>query len=470
MPEPLRLFNTRTRQVEDFRPLEAGLVRMYCCGPTVYNYAHIGNLRAYVFEDLLRRMLERAGYAVTHVMNVTDVGHLQSDADAGDDKMVLAARREKRSPWEIARYYEEVFLRHTEQLNVRRPTIICRATEHIPQMIQMIECLLRQGHAYVSGGNVYFDVTTFPAYTEFGQLQLDAQQATERVDVDERKRNPADFALWFSESKYPDQVMKWDSPWGVGFPGWHIECSAMASMYLGERIDIHCGGIDHIPVHHTNEIAQSEGCFGHRWVEYWLHGAFLVLESAKMSKSSGDFLHLDRLVADGFEPLDYRYLLLTAHYRAELKFSAEALAGAAEARRSLRNLVQDWRYAASRAGAPAAREDALSRQRAAFWAALADDLHVPKALAVAWTVAREATLHEAEKLALLLDFDQVFGLGLDDGGARGLTEAQAALIREREEARRRRDWATSDAIRDRLLAEGIMIKDRADGTDWSRVE
>ena len=469
MPESLRFFNTRTRQVEDFRPIEPGKVRMYCCGPTVYNYAHIGNLRTYVFEDLLRRTLERAGYAVTHVMNVTDVGHLQSDADAGEDKMVLAARREHRSPWEIARFYEETFLRHTDMLNVRRPHVICRATEHIPQMIAMIECLLARGHAYASGGNVYFDVSTFPAYPDLAQLQIDAQQATERVEADVRKRNPADFALWFSESKYPDQVMKWDSPWGVGFPGWHIECSAMASTYLGERLDIHCGGIDHIPVHHTNEIAQSEGCFGHRWVEVWMHGAFLVVDQAKMSKSSGEFLHLDRLVADGPDPLDYRYLLLTAHYRAELKFSPEALAAATEARRTLKNLVQDWRYAAARPDAPARRDEVVSRQRAAFWTALGDDLHLPRALAVAWAAARDAALHEGEKLALLQEFDEVFGVGLDGGSERGLTEAQAALIKEREEARRRRDWAMADAIRDRLLGEGIRIKDRADGTDWSRV-
>jgi cysteinyl-tRNA synthetase len=469
MPESLRLFNTRTRQVEDFRPIEPGAVRMYCCGPTVYNYAHIGNLRTYVFEDLLRRTLEAAGYAVTHVMNVTDVGHLQSDADTGEDKMVLATRREHRSPWEIARFYEDTFLRHTDMLNVRRAHVICRATEHIPQMIAMIECLIGRGHAYVSGGNVYFDVATFPAYPEFAQLQLEAQQATDRVEADERKRNPADFALWFSESKYPDQVMKWDSPWGVGFPGWHIECSAMASNYLGERLDIHCGGIDHIPVHHTNEIAQSEGCFGHRWVEYWLHAAFLV-DRGKMSKSSGDFLHLDRLVADGVEPLDYRYLLLTAHYRAELTYSPEALAAAAEARRTLRNLMQDWRYAAERQGAPAPRDEMVSRHRSAFWAALGDDLHLPKALAVAWAAARDPALHEGEKLALLREFDHVFGVGLDESEDRGLTEAQGALVREREDARRRRDWATADAIRDRLLAQGIRIKDRADGTDWSRVE
>jgi cysteinyl-tRNA synthetase len=439
---------------------------MYCCGPTVYDYAHIGNLRTYVWEDLLRRALDQAGYAVRHVMNITDVGHLQSDADTGEDKMLLATRRESRSPWEIARFYEDEFFRHCAMLNIQRPHVVCRATEHIPQMVAMIERLLAGGHAYVSGGNVYYAVATFPAYPELAQLQLGAQQATDRVEADSRKRDQADFALWFSESKFPDQVMKWDSPWGVGFPGWHIECSAMASAYLGERIDIHCGGIDHVNVHHTNEIAQSEGCFGHRWVEHWLHGAFLTLDQSKMSKSSGDFLHLDRLVAEGCDPLEYRYLILTAHYRAELSFSLEALKAAAEGLRTLRNLVHDWRYAAQGDGTASAA-DGVSRHRSAFWDALSDDLHLPRALAVAWAAARDSGLSAGDRLALLLEFDEIFGLGLARHGKIELTDAQAALIREREEARGRRDWATADALRDQLLAQGITVKDRRGGTDWS---
>src|SRR5262249_36050928 len=254
-------------RIEAFSPIDPPRVGMYCCGPTVYNHAHIGNLRTYVFEDLLRRTLELFGYSVVHVMNVTDVGHLQSDADTGDDKIEIAARREQKSPWDIARHYEMEYFRHADLLRIKRPTVVCRATEHIPEMIDVISRVIERGHAYVVDGNVYFEVATFPDYESFAGLDLQNQAATDRVEPDPRKRGPADFVLWFSQSKYPNQVMKWPSPWGVGFPGWHIECSAMSSKYLGEHFDIHCGGIDHVPVHHTNEIAQSEGCQGHRpWV------------------------------------------------------------------------------------------------------------------------------------------------------------------------------------------------------------
>ena len=302
---------------------------MYCCGPTVYDYAHVGNLRTYIFEDILRRTLELFGHSVVHVMNITDVGHLQSDADAGDDKMEVAARREQKSPWELARHYEAEFFRHTDLLRIKRPTVVCRATEHISEMIAMISRLIERGHAYVVQGNVYFDVATFPEYANFAGIDLQNQAATDRVEPDPRKRGPWDFVLWFSQSKYPNQVMKWPSPWGTGFPGWHIECSAMASKYLGDHFDIHCGGIDHIPVHHTNEIAQSESCYGSRWVNYWLHAEFLEVDEAKMSKSSGSFMHLDQLIEDGFTPLAYRYLLLTAHYRSKLRFSYESPQGSA---------------------------------------------------------------------------------------------------------------------------------------------
>jgi cysteinyl-tRNA synthetase len=308
-------------------------------------------------------------------------------------------------------------------------------------------------------------------YQDFGQLDLDAQQATDRVDLDPRKRDQADFALWFSESKFANQIMKWDSPWGVGFPGWHIECSALASHYLGEFIDIHCGGVDHIRVHHTNEIAQSEACFGHQWVNYWLHGAFLILDDSKMSKSSGEFLHLDRLVADGFSPLDYRYLLLTAHYRSELRFSYDALKAAAEALRTLRNLVYDWRKDSERkASGSGVPPEQVQHHSAAFWEAVSDDLHLPRALAVAWSAARDSSLQAEEKLRLLVGFDEVFGLGLGHLEPRVLSEGHATLIREREGARRRKDWILADAIRDQLLREGVRLKDRPDGTDWEVVD
>jgi cysteinyl-tRNA synthetase len=320
----LRIFNARTRRVEAFLPIDPSRVQMYCCGPTVYDYAHIGNLRTYVFEDILRRTLELFGYTVKHVTNITDVGHLQSDADAGDDKIEIAARREHKSPRDIARHYEDEFFRHADLMRIKRPTLVCRATEHIDEMIDMVSRLMKRGHAYVVDGNVYFEVATFPAYADFAGLDLQKQKATNRVELDPRKRDAADFVLWFSQSKYPNQVMKWPSPWGTGFPGWHIECSAMASKYLGEHFDIHCGGIDHIPVHHTNEIAQSECCHGRSWVNFWLHAEFLEIDKDKMSKSTHGFLQLDQIVADGFTPLDYRYLLLTAHYRSRLRFSYDS--------------------------------------------------------------------------------------------------------------------------------------------------
>ncbi len=294
---------------------------------------------------------------------------------------------------------------------------------------------------------------------------MDAQEATERAGADERKRNPADFVLWFGQSKYPNQIMKWDSPWGAGFPGWHIECSAMASEYLGETIDLHCGGIDHVPVHHTNEIAQSEGCFGHRWVETWLHGEFLVVDDAKMAKSSGDFLHLDRLVEAGYEPMDYRYLLLTGHYRARLSFSFEALDGARQSLKTLRNLAHDWSYAARDESGVRGGETAGWRAR--FRDALAIDLHVPNALAVAWKMARDPELRPAEKLALILEFDTIFGLGLAAAAqSRSLPDDLMDLIARREKARADKDWAAADALRDELRAKGVAIKDRPGGADW----
>ena len=465
-PLPIRLFNTATRAVEDFKPLQTGRVGIYACGPTVYNFAHIGNMRTYVFEDLLRRTLVGAGYEVNHVMNVTDVGHLQSDADAGDDKMMVAAARERKSPWDIARSYEEAFFRHSDMLNILRPHTVCRATDHIQEMIDFIADLVEKGFAYESGGNVYFEVSLFPRYADFAQLRLDDQQSTERVEADDRKRHQADFALWFSESKYPNQIMKWESPWGVGFPGWHIECSAMASKYLGERFDIHCGGIDHVPVHHTNEIAQSECRYGHKWANYWLHGEFLIVDDQKMSKSSGDILTIDTLSQAGYDPLDYRYLLLTAHYRNRITFSYDALDGARNAHRTLRNLVRDWRYESETSSGEAAAMDSYRKQ---FWAAVTDDLAIPKALRVAWAVARDQTLSSGGRRALLLEMDKVFGLDLDRVDARKLTNEEAVLIEERLAARAARDFKRADEIRDLLLERGIRLKDRKDGTDWESV-
>lgn len=470
-PATVLLYNTSTRRIEPLNPTESGRVRLYACGPTVYKHAHIGNLRTYVFEDVLVRMLGRAGYAVTHVMNVTDVGHLQSDADEGEDKMALSARQEQRSPWDIARYYESEFFRHAALLNIRRPHIVCRATEHIDEMIAMVRTLQDKGYAYESGGNVYFDIAKFPAYADFAGLQMEDLAPTERVEEDARKRQQADFVLWFSQSKFPNQVMQWDSPWGRGFPGWHIECSAMAGKYLGEQVDIHCGGVDHVRVHHTNEIAQSECCFGHRWVGHWFHCDFLELDRGKMSKSSGDVLTVDSLTGRGLDPLAFRYLVLTSHYRGSLRFSFDAMENAARSYAGLRRRVDEVR-AACAGDALAVHSVHADQQRGdahaqAFNDALLHDLRTPMALAVVWAVLKDDSLAPAQKLALVLDFDGVLGLGLDTcatasnaatrGG--GKTEEIAALQAARVTARAARDWAEADRLRALLVALGMDVRD-----------
>ncbi|MFP4484790.1 MAG: cysteine--tRNA ligase, partial [Spirochaetaceae bacterium] len=330
----LRLFNTLGRTVQTFIPIEEGKVGVYACGPTVYNFAHIGNLRAYVFEDELRRTLEYLGYEVEHVMNVTDVGHLTDDADEGEDKIIRSAREQGKSVWEIADFFTEAFFNDVDRLNIRRPTVVCRATAHIQQMIDLIKRIEDAGYTYHAGGNVYFDTAKFPNYGELALLERQQDQES-RVEADPNKKHPRDFVLWFTRSKFERQAMVWDSPWGRGYPGWHIECSAMSMHYLGEHFDIHCGGVDHIPVHHTNEIAQSEAATGRKWVNYWLHNEFLVMDTGKMSKSKGNFVTLSTLEEEGYEPLDYRYFLLGGHYQTQLMFTVDAMNGARNARRRL---------------------------------------------------------------------------------------------------------------------------------------
>jgi cysteinyl-tRNA synthetase len=458
----LSLFNTLSRQIELFKPIEPGQVSLYTCGPTVYNYAHIGNLRTYIFEDILRRALEKFGYQVNHVMNITDVGHLESDADAGDDKMALASKREQKSPWDIARYYEEAFFKDCAALNLKRPTLVCRATEHIAEMQAMVSKLLENGLAYVVDGNVYFRIAKFPDYAKLSKRNLDELLEGARVDIDNRKESPLDFVLWFSQSKFPNQIMQWDSPWGRGFPGWHIECSAMASKYLGEHIDIHCGGVDHISVHHSNEIAQSEGCFGHQWVNTWMHGEFLVLDKGKMSKSSGSFLTLKTLEEQGFEPLHYRYFCLGAHYRSQLFFSYEALQGAKNAFESLKNRVISWRLDPQKGTHPEKATIYLKE----FNEALANDLDMPVALSVLWEMAKDTSIGSKAQLELINQFDHVLGLGVGNFQKAQLSDELMLIVKERETARSNKDWAKADELRKELLNRGICLKDSASGTDW----
>lgn len=468
MDRRITLFNTLGRKEMLFEPIEPGKVRLYTCGPTVYNYAHIGNLRTYISEDLLKRMFMYFGYEVNHVMNVTDVGHLTSDADTGEDKMTVGARREGKTVWEVARFYEAAFFEDARSLNILPPTTVARATEHIPEIIALIQRLIDNGYAYFAGGNVYFSVDKFPDYGKLASLRLEEQQAGARVDVDPNKKNPYDFVLWFTESKFPNQEMKWDSPFGVGFPGWHIECSAIASKYLGERIDIHCGGTDHIPVHHTNEIAQSEAAFGHQWVNYWFHVEFLIDKQGKMSKSTGGFLTLSELEKRGFSPADYRYFCLQGHYRTPLQFSWEALSAAQNALSNLKSLYMGWLQEGAE-GLPEDSEPTDEQARAyqeEFESAIASDLNVPQALGVVWKMAKDQALPSAEKRKLLFRFDKVLGLGVSAWKSHQLPDELRRLIEEREAARKRRDFATADELRGRLARAGVILRDTPEGTKW----
>ena len=468
----VRLYNTMSRSVEDFVPIKDGEAGLYCCGPTVYNYAHIGNLRTYIFEDLLHRTLEMAGYKVRHVMNITDVGHLTGDGDDGEDKMSKSARESGRSVWDIAKFYTDAFFRDEADLNIIRPDVVCRATDHIKSMISIIRRLEEGGHTYISGGNVYFSIDTIDDYGKLARLNLDELKEGARIEVDSNKRNPKDFVLWFTNSKFKDQVMVWPSPWGVGYPGWHIECSAMSSEYLGEHFDIHCGGIDAIPVHHTNEIAQSEAAFGHKpWVNYWCHGEFLLNDRGKMSKSDGGFLTLSVLKDRGYDPLDYRYFCLTGHYRSQLKFSFESLDQARSARETLVRRVAQFK--ASGEAAQQLSEKAQGYLEA-FRQSMANDLKAPQALAVLWQAVRDQEIPDAEKLSLVLSMDSILGLSLDRIAPAGAGDAEIPaealqLLEERKSAKAARDWARADAIRDQLAAMGFKVLDTGAGAKLERL-
>ncbi len=461
----LRLYNTLGREMQEFKPINEKEVGLYCCGPTVYNYAHIGNLRTYVFEDLLRRTLEYAGYNVNHVMNVTDVGHLTGDADDGEDKMEKSARETGQSPDEIALFYTDAFFKDIDRLNITRPKTACVATKHIGNMIALIKRLEAGGFTYISGGNVYFDTEKFSRYGELALLDRQNLKAGARIAVDGNKKNPADFVLWFTNSKFENHLMQWKSPWGEGYPGWHIECSAMSMKYLGESFDIHCGGIDHIPIHHTNEIAQSEAATGKKWVNFWIHGEFLLMDKQKMAKSAGNFLTLQTLIDNGYEPLDYRYFCLGGHYRSQLVFNFESLDAARNARKNLNDRITELKTASE----PAAIAG-LSGESAAIMArfneTLMSDLNAPKALAEMWQMLKNKDIPDSEKLGMALEMDKVLGLQLDriEAADAELTPDEAALVQEREAARMNKDWIKADELRDKLLELGIEIKDTADGT------
>ncbi|WP_426573761.1 cysteine--tRNA ligase [Aquihabitans sp. McL0605] len=469
----IHLYDTRRRAVVPFEPLVPGHVGIYTCGPTVYAPQTLGNMRSQFTPDLLRRVLIASGLAVTFVTNITDVGHLTSDADDGDDKMEKTAKAQGISAADVAAHWTEQWATDRRRLGMLEPDVRPAASEHIAEQIAMVQELEAQGRTYVIDDGVYFDVATFPAYADFAGLDLDELEATGRVDNSD-KRHPADFALWKLSPAGSTRLQEWDSPWGVGFPGWHIECSAMATKYLGDRFDIHTGGVDHIRVHHTNEVAQSECSLGvHPWVSVWVHTEFLDLKGRKISKSAGDVLLVDTLVDEGIEPLAFRYFLLQAHYRQQQEFTFDGVRAAGTALRRLVHHAVVARDAVD--GATDGDDPARTTPfREAFWGFLADDLNSPRALSVASTVARSTELTDADRWSLLADFDRALGFGLADAtdpeqsGDESADPRIAALLAERTAARAAKDWAEADRIRDVLAAEGLEVVDTPDGPQARR--
>ncbi|MGH0053511.1 MAG: cysteine--tRNA ligase [Sphaerochaetaceae bacterium] len=468
---PVFLYNTMSRSLEAFQPIHDKEVGLYSCGPTVYNYAHIGNLRTFLFEDLLKRTLLASGFQVNHVMNITDVGHLTGDGDEGEDKIEKMAHKAHKSVWEIAQFYTDAFFKDYNALNMIRPNVVCKATDHIQQMIDLITRLEKKGHTYVSGGNVYFSIDSIPDYGKLARLDLDSLKTAVREDVssDDNKQNPKDFVLWFTKSKHGEQAMMWDSPWGRGFPGWHIECSAMSMYYLGETFDIHCGGIDAIPVHHTNEIAQSEAATGKEWVKYWMHGEFLLDETGKMSKSKGEFLTLDLLKRKGYDAMDYRYYCLGGHYRSQLKFSFEALDTARNARRNVQDRIQGLLKLGAKE-VPLENKKAL-HYRETFLEHLQHDLNSPRGLADLWGVLKDEELNPDEKYSLILFFDHVLGLKLSSIEAPKQEQYPSevlVLLEKRLQAKKDKDWSLADSLRSELDEMGYLVKDTPTGSSLEK--
>ena len=462
----IRLYNTFTRTKEELRPLEGGTVRIYSCGPTVYRYVHIGNLRTFMLPDLLCRALEYLGYATTQVMNITDVGHLTDDTfDRGEDKMLVSARLEKKSPEEIAAYYTAAFMEDAAKVNIRRAAQYPHASHYIPQMIDLISALIARGHAYEVGGTVYYDIASFPAYGRLSRNTTDKLLAGARGEVDPRKRHPGDFTLWKAAGQHRMQV--WPSPWGPGFPGWHIECSAMSMALVGDRFDIHTGGADNVFPHHEAEIAQSEGLTGHRVVSCWMHGGLLMTAGSRMAKSAGNFFRIGELEDQGFDPLAFRYLALQAKYRTKLNFSADGLAGANRALGQLRERVAAWsRMPAGGSVKNDAREPEAAILESHFKAALAADLDLPAVMALVAGLPHSQVTPGA-RAALLRGWDRVLGLDLDRSTPAGpLPDAAPALLEAREKARNARDFATSDRLRAELAALGVDVTDTPEGQQW----
>ena len=457
-------YNTLTKKKEIFKPINKEEVRIYSCGPTVYKDATIGNMRTNIFQDVLRRTLRYNGYSIKHVMNITDVGHLVSDGDEGEDKMLKSAREEKKSPLEIANYYTKLFFNDLESLNVETPEIVCKATEHIQEMLDYVKKLIENGYAYETSTAIYFDVSKLDKYPVLSNLNVEEQMSGARVSVDTEKRNPYDFALWIKAPE--NHLMKWDSPWGPSYPGWHIECSAMGQKYLGEQFDIHTGGIDLIPTHHENEIAQSKGACGRIPANFWMHGEYLLINGGKMSKSLGNVYLIKDFIERGYNPIVYRLFSYSCHYKNKLNFTWEGIEGASK---SLERLKQG--YKAHLQGNSEIEETTINEFEERFHKAINDDLNMPLAMGVVWEVVRNE--NKSPKLAeLLLKFDSVLGLEISKETEiveEQIPEEIQKIIEERNQARTNKDWAKSDELRDLLKEKGYEVKDTKNGTEISKI-
>lgn len=453
-------YNTLTKKKEIFKPINENEVKIYSCGPTVYKNATIGNMRTNLFQDTLRRVLKYNGYKIKHVMNITDVGHLVSDGDEGEDKMLKSAREEHKTPLEIAEHYTKLFFKDLERLNVETPEIVCKATEHIPEMLELVKKIMENGYAYETSTAIYFDVSKLDEYGILSGVNLREQKAGARVDVDPEKRNPYDFALWIKAPE--NHIMKWDSPWGPSYPGWHIECSAMSKKYLGEVFDIHTGGIDLIPTHHENEIAQSKGACGKIPAHYWMHGEYLLINGGKMSKSLGNVYLLDDIIERGYDPLTYRLFNFSCHYKGKLNFTWEGIDASAISLTRLRDGYQKHLNAQENI-----ENEIIDEFENRFHQAINDDLNMPLAMSVVWEVVKYP--RKSKQLAELLDkFDTVLGLKISEKKEEEIPEEIIQLVKQREEARKEKNWAESDKLRDLILEKGYIVKDTKNGSEISK--
>ena len=464
----INLYNTLTHKKEEFIPIKKNNVSIYSCGPTVYSYAHIGNMRTYIFMDTLRRMFKYNGYTINHVMNLTDVGHLTSDADTGEDKMEKAARKEGKDPYEIAEFYTKAFMKDLKSLNIDMPETITKATDNILQMEQMVEEIIKNGYGYETSKGIYFDVSKLDKYPVLSNNDVSGQEAGARIEIDPEKRNPYDFALWIKAPE--NHIMKWDSPWGKSYPGWHIECSAMGRRFLGENFDIHTGGVDHIPVHHENEIAQCKGAFGHNPAHFWMHSEFLLVDGGKMSKSLGNVYTLTQLQEKGIEPLAYKLFCFTAHYRTQLNFTFE---GAMSSQVALNRLREG--FIKHTQGTEKIDEEIIKEYKSRFLETINDDLNLPATMGVIWEIVRNN--QKSKQFAdLLLEFDKVLGLDLansqkylDQQAKIDVPEDVLKLLEERKQARQNKNWELSDNLRDKIKELGYAVKDTKDGMTVEKI-